>query len=252
MLDKPVTIVLGGTGSVGRAVTAMLQDRGHQAIIGGRNPEKLRRVSEEHGCQTFLIDADHPQTIVNAITVVRETYGEISGLVNCIGSILLKPAHLTTDDEFSEVLQTNLWTSFAAIRAAGTEMREGGGSVVLVSTAATRIGIANHEAIAAAKAGVEGLARSAAATYAKTGLRVNVVAPGLVKSEMSKQIWENDNSAAASRDLHALDRLGEPRDVASLIVWLLEPENSWITGQVIGIDGGLGSVLRRQRASLRK
>lgn len=145
------------------------------------------------------------------------------------------------------VLQANLYSSFATIRGAANAMRDTAGSVVLVSTAAARIGIPNHEAIAAAKAGVEGLARSAAASYASKGIRVNVVAPGLVKSEMSRSIWANESAAAASVEMHALGRLGEPQDIASMIVWLLNPANDWITGQVIGIDGGLGSVLPRQR-----
>lgn len=94
---------------------------------------------------------------------------------------------------------------------------------------------------------MEGLARSAAASYASAGIRVNAVAPGLVKSQMSRSIWANEPTAAASVGMHALGRLGEPRDVASMIAWLLDPANDWITGQVIAVDGGLGSVLPRQR-----
>ena len=99
---------------------------------------------------------------------------------------------------------------------------------------------------------MEGLARSAAVTYANAGIRINVVAPGLVKSEMSRKIWDNEPAAAALREMHALGKLGEPRDVASLIVWLIDPANDWITGQIIGIDGGLSSVLQRQRTSLQR
>ncbi len=163
--------------------------------------------------------------------------------MNCIGSVLLKPAHLTSDDEFRQVLETNLFTSFAAVRAAAKVMRTQGGSIVLFASAAAEIGIANHEAIAAAKAG---LARSAAASYAANNIRVNVVSPGLVKTELTRRIWENTNSANASTQMHALGRLGEPDQVASLATWLLDPENHWVTGQVYGIDGGLGHVLPRR------
>ena len=111
-----------------------------------------------------------------------------------------------------------------------------------MATAAARVGLPSHEAIAAAKAGVIGLVRSAAASYAGRGIRVNAVAPGLVKTPLTEKIWSHSKSAEASRSMHALGRLGEPRDIASMICWLLQPENDWVTGQVIGIDGGLGSV----------
>jgi NAD(P)-dependent dehydrogenase (short-subunit alcohol dehydrogenase family) len=121
-------------------------------------------------------------------------------------------------------------------------MRKSGGSIVLMTTAAARLGLANHEAIAAAKAGVIGLMQSAAASYASRGIRVNAVAPGLVKTGLTERIWSKETSAEYSRNMHALGRLGEPKDVASLIVWLLDPENDWITGQVFGVDGGLGTL----------
>jgi NAD(P)-dependent dehydrogenase (short-subunit alcohol dehydrogenase family) len=108
------------------------------------------------------------------------------------------------------------------------------------------VGIQNHEAIAAAKGGVIGLARSAAATYAPANIRVNVISPGLIRTDMTRRIWENPAGAAASIAMHALGRLGEPQQVASLAAWLLDPAQSFITGQVIGVDGGLGHVLARR------
>lgn len=126
-------------------------------------------------------------------------------------------------------------------------MRQSGGAVVLVSSAAAKIGLSNHEAIAAAKAGITGLTLSAAATYAARGIRINAVSPGLVKSEMTRKLWESEEAAAMSAQMHALGRLGEPADVANAIAWLLGDESSWVTGQTIGVDGGLGSVLTRMK-----
>ena len=120
---------------------------------------------------------------------------------------------------------------------------------MLFASAAAEIGIQNHEAIAAAKGGIIGLARSAAATYASHNIRVNVISPGLVRTQLTHRIWENPASAAASADLHPLGRLGEPEQVASLAAWLLDPQNDWITGQVIGLDGGLSRVQPRRRPS---
>lgn len=147
------------------------------------------------------------------------------------------------------LVETNLFTAFATVRAGGKLLREYGGSIVLFASAAAEIGIQNHEAIAAAKGGIIGLARSAAATYGSHNIRVNVISPGLVRTQLTRRIWENPASAAASADLHALGRLGEPEQVASLAAWLLDPQNDWITGQVIGLDGGLSRVQPRRRPS---
>jgi NAD(P)-dependent dehydrogenase (short-subunit alcohol dehydrogenase family) len=157
---------------------------------------------------------------------------------------LLKPAHITTNDEWDFTLRQNLNSAFYLLRAA-TKAMKAGGSVVLLSSAAARTGLANHEAIAAAKAGVIGLTLSAAASYAARNIRVNCVAPGLVATPLTARITGNEASVKASAAMHALGRIGAPEDVASAIAWLLDPSNSWVTGQVIGVDGGLSSVKPR-------
>jgi len=143
------------------------------------------------------------------------------------------------------VLELNLVSAFATVRAAVGVMRKSGGSIVLMASAAAEIGLANHEAIAAAKAGVIGLMRSAAATYAAQGIRVSAVAPGLVETPMSARITSNEAARKTSIAMHPLGRLGRPEDVAEPICWLLSPASSWVTGQVIGVDGGLASLKTR-------
>ncbi len=155
---------------------------------------------------------------------------------------MLKAAHQTTDEEFLETLQQNLFTSFNLVRSAIPHMRKEGGSVVLLSSVAARMGLSNHEAIAAAKAAVEGLTLSSAATYAAYKIRFNAVAPGLVKTPLSSKLTSNEMVLKASTQMHPLQKIGEPKDVASAIRWFLSPEQSWITGQILGADGGLGSV----------
>ena len=114
--------------------------------------------------------------------------------------------------------------------------------MVLIASSAALTGLANHEAIAAAKAGVIGLALSAAATYASLNLRGNVVAPGMVKSPLTESLLKNQLVAKASVAMHALGRIGEPLDVARAIQFFLNPNNSWITGQVLAVDGGLSAL----------
>jgi NAD(P)-dependent dehydrogenase (short-subunit alcohol dehydrogenase family) len=120
--------------------------------------------------------------------------------------------------------------------------KSGGGSIVLLSSGAGSIGLVNHEAISAVKAGIEGLVRSAAATYAAAGVRVNAVAPGLTQTPLTERVWANEKSAEASRSMHPLGRLGTPADIASAIQWLLAPEQTWVTAQTIAVDGGLSTL----------
>ena len=144
-------------------------------------------------------------------------------------------------------MAANLTTSFNLVRAAARLMMQqsGGGSIVLCSSVAARRGFVNHEAIAAAKAGVEGLALAAAATYARHGVRVNCVAPGLTRTNLTRSLTQNEAVAKISAAMHPLGRIGEPANVASAIGWLLDAGQSWVTGQVIGVDGGLGHVQAR-------
>ena len=238
--------ILGASGTIGNTLARRLVQNHKRLLLVGRDQDKLKALSLELGQSYVVADCSASQSLEEALRQATEHEGGIHSLVNCIGSVLLKPAHLTTDDEFRQIVETNLFTAFATVRAASKLLVKQGGSVVLFASAAAEIGIQNHEAIAAAKGGVIGLARSAAATYAPRNIRVNVVSPGLVRTNMTRRIWENPSANAASTALHALGRLGEPEQVASLVEWLIEAENSWITGQVIGIDGGLGHVLPRK------
>lgn len=243
------TVILGATGTIGTVLAKLLVAGGGSVLLAGRNEAKLAALAVELNQPFVEVDCSTSRALEDALQAYSEPCGGYSGLVNCIGSLLLKPAHATTDDEFREVIETNLFTAFSAVRAAGKLFRECGGSVVLFASAAAEIGIQNHEAIAAAKGGVIGLARSAAATYAPYNLRVNVISPGLVRTQLTQRIWGSTASAKNSADLHALGRLGDPTHVASLAAWLLDPANDWITGQVIGLDGGLSRVQPSRRSS---
>jgi NAD(P)-dependent dehydrogenase (short-subunit alcohol dehydrogenase family) len=241
----PAYLVLGATGGIGSELSRQLAERGARLMLGARSGEKLETLAAELQAHRFPLDATQTDQIDRCVEETVNTYGRLDGIAHCVGSVLLKPAHLTSDEEWGSILAVNLTSAFATVRAAARAMRRGGGSIVLTSSAAARVGIANHEAIAAAKAGIIGLVLSGSATYAKNNIRLNCVAPGLVRTPMTEHITSNEASLKISLAMHPLGRLGEPADIASLIAWLLDPKQGWVTGQVFGVDGGLGTVHAR-------
>lgn len=214
-------------------------------FLAGRDQGRLTAVASELGMPWGTVEATDPDAIDGCADAAADALGGLTGIANCVGSILLKPAHLTTTADWMATLATNLTSGFGCVRAAGRLMKAGGGSVVLVSSAAARIGLPNHEAIAAAKAGLIGLVRSAAATYARQGIRFNAVAPGLTRTPLAAGLVASEVAEKASIAMHPLGRLGEPGDVARAIAWLLDPAQGWVTAQVIGVDGGLADVKGR-------
>lgn len=227
-------LVIAASSGIGAETVARLRDAGHEVVTTSRRDDADADV---------LLDA----TDFDAVDGVVAEHGPFDGIACFAGSLLLKPAHLTSREAYDGVIAASLTTSFATVRAAGRHMRSGG-SVVLVSSAAVMAGLANHDAIAAAKAGVIGLLHSSAATYAGRGLRINAVAPGLVETSLTADLTRSEPSRSASEAMHALGRLGTPADVARAVVFLLDPANDWITGQVLGVDGGLSALRPRQRA----
>ena len=237
--------VLGGSGGIGSELVRLLAGSGARVLCAARSSDRLEALGKEDGVTSFALDATVSGEVEAAFQEAAEDFGGLDGAVNCVGSILLKPAHLTTDAEWQQTIALNLSTAFYLVRAAAKQLRKNGGSIVLVSTAAARIGLSNHEAIAAAKAGVIGLTLSAAASYAARGIRVNCVAPGLVETPLSEPITSREPACNASLAMHALGRLGQPGDVARALAWFLDPEQSWVSGQVLGVDGGLAGLRPR-------
>lgn len=245
MDNKPSYVVLGATGGIGSELCRQLRAASANVLAASRSEDKLRELAASCGVGTFSLDATDITRMGECLAEAQNVFGRVDGIANCVGSLLLKPAHLTTDSDWQSTLATNLTTAFATVHAGAKAMMNTGGSIVLVSSVAARVGLANHEAIAAAKAGVIGLMLAAAASYADRGIRVNCVAPGLVRTPMTARLTANEASLKASMVMHPLGRIGEPSDVANAIVWLLDPQQSWITGQVLGIDGGLSTVRPR-------
>jgi len=240
--QSPVYLVIGANGGVGCDLAMRLLKRGAKVIVAGRDQDKISALAESLNSKYFLCDATNFKHMQDCVEFARTAYGRLDGVANCVGSILLKPAHLTTEEEWQSVITANLSSAFATVKYAAKAMMGKGGSIVLVSSCAAHVGLPNHEAIAAAKSGVEGLVRSAAATYARQQIRVNCVAPGLLNTKMSQPIMSNDAKLQASIDMHALGRIGSAADISTVLDWLLGEQSNWVTGQSISVDGGLSSL----------
>ena len=226
-------IVIGAAGGIGSELVQDLMGTSN-LLLGYYNSSLNVPVESDK------VDATDFDSVENFIKKGIDKYESVDGVVCLPGSLILKPAHKCTEEEFYNTINTNLKTSFSVTRAAGELLKDC--SIILMSTAAASIGLANHELIAAAKSGVEGLARSAARTYARKNLRFNTVSPGMIDTPLTKSITSNEIVKKASEKMHALQRIGKPRDISNMIKFLIDPENNWITGQNFIVDGGLSST----------
>ena len=234
-------IIAGSTGTLGSAVTKELS-KTEDIFIIGRDEDKLKEQANKHSCNYQVIDLlSTPEP--REFSKIIDSDVEIRGLVNCIGSILIKPLHGTSLEEFNDVITTNLFSSYFLLASFARRMKDG--SAIFFSSVAGTKGLSNHEAISAAKAGIEGFARSAAATYAKDNLRVNVIAPSIMDSNMSQKILSSDTAREVSKNMHPISKIGDTDDILPVIKWLLSPDTKWVTGQTIHVDGGLSTVKPR-------
>jgi 3-oxoacyl-[acyl-carrier protein] reductase len=242
---RRVAIVTGATGAIGSATARRLVAAGWDVAVVGRDPARVDALAEELGptAAGFVADATVSADLDAAVAGVVDRLGPPDALVHAVGSTLLKPIHAVSDRELDDVLAVNLLSAVYALRAFVRAVPRGrAASAVLFSSAAARIGLLNHEAIATAKGGVEGLVTSAAATYAGRGIRVNALAPGLVRSNLTRRLVEHEGSLRASVAMHPLGRIGEAEDVAGLTAFLVSHDAGWISGQVIAVDGGLSGA----------
>lgn len=249
-MSTPKVFVIGGiSGGIGSALALQLQAEGHSVTGFARDADALEKFSQASGIPTAVCDATDPIALEAQLKDFAQTHGAIDGYAHAIGSIFLKPAHLTSPEDWLQTLTLNLSSAFYALRTTTQLMiKQGHGSCLFFSTAAAQIGIANHEAIAAAKGGIEAMVRSAAASYSPRGLRINAIAPSLTDTPLAQPILASDQAREFSERMHPLGAIGQPADVASLAAWLLSDAARFVTGQTYVIDGGISSIIPKPKA----
>ena len=223
-------LVVGGTSGIGNEIVHQMVEKGHDVWVTGREKKNLDDVSVLF--QQW--DALNPSDL--------ELPDVLDGLVYAPGTINLKPFHRTKIDAFQEEMQINYFGAVHVIQQAINALKKSNHpSVVCFSTVAVGQGMPFHSSIASAKGAVEGLVRSLAAEYAPT-IRFNAVAPSLVDTPLASRLLSSDDKREASDNRHPLKRVGTPKDLGNAVSYLLSDQSSWVTGQIIGVDGGMSSV----------
>lgn len=239
-MKEAITVIFGSTGGIGSCLAKNLTSEGRKLLLCSKNAEKLQQQASELGQSFMVCDATEEEQVKNVFTRIQD---QIIGVVNCIGSFCIKPIQMTSAEEWRHVFDVNASTSFYIIKhAVGKMASYKEGSIVCISSCAAQTGLVHHEAIAAAKAAVEGLVRSAAASYAKSRIRLNAIAPGLVDTPLSSLITSNKNALTTSVSFHPMGRIGSAEDIAEVICFLLSKKSSWMTGQILSVDGGLSRL----------
>lgn len=237
MSDK--YLIFGATGSIGSSLAQQLKDSNQEAHLISRNEDELKALSEKLGFSFTVADVLKDGFIDQIKSDVSDDI--IKGLAYCIGSIDLKPLKRVTESDMNKCMKLNLYSAIEAIQGFQDELKKSNGSIVLFSSVAAQKGFTNHTIIASAKAAIEGLTVTLAAEFAPS-IRVNCIAPSLTDSKISQSMLKSEVVAEALAKAHPLKRLGEGKDSASLAKFLLSGENSWVTGQIIGVDGGRSSL----------
>jgi len=232
-------LIFGATGSVGSNLAMQLSEANKEIHLIGRNEAELEKLSAELGCDYTVLDIlsdDIYESLKNKFDDI-----DLAGIAYCIGSIDLKPLVKTNKEDFQKCLQLNFFPIVEVIKAFQNNLKKNKGSIVLFSTVAVQRGFTNHSIIASVKGAIEGLTVSLAAEFAPD-IKVNCIAPSLTNSKIAEPILRSKIMAEGIAKAHPLKRIGEGKDTAAMAKFLLTEESSWITGQIIGVDGGRSTL----------
>ena len=225
-------LIVGASSGIGLETAKSLLAKGYNIFSASRNQPDLAGITH------ITWDAQNPDA-----TVFASLPDEISGVVYCPGTINLKPFHRLSQEDFKNDFQINVLGAVSVLQAILPRLKKAdGASIVLFSTVAVKIGLGFHASVAASKGAIEGLTLSLAAELSSNKIRVNCVAPSLTDTPLAKNLLSTDEKKEASNKRHPLGRFGTSADIANIATFLISDESSWMTGQVLGVDGGMGSI----------
>ena len=236
---KKKYLIFGATGSIGSSLANQMHEEKQDCHLIGRNKDELKDIANKLSYSYSVCDVLKINFADKLFKDLIET--EILGIAYCVGSIDLKPLRITRSKDFVSSYVLNLVAATDIIRTFQDNLKRNNGSIVMFSTVAAKKGFPNHSIISPAKAAVEGLTVALAAELAPH-TRVNCIAPSLTKSKMSAFVLQNLKSIDSISKQHPLKRIGEGFDAANLAKFLLSKNSSWITGQIIGVDGGRATI----------
>ena len=238
-------VIIGAAGGIGSALSNHFSEN-HNLFLGSRDEVKLSNlkdsINSNNHCDFSTVDVTSFDSIETFISSAHNYLGSIDCIINCSGSLLLKPAHITSENDLDQIFKTNVYSCFGIMKSSYKFLRTNGGSIVLFSSAASKVGLKNHEAIASAKGAISSFVVSAASTYASNNIRINAIAPGLVDTPLTERITNNKASLDYSKKMHALNRIGSSENFIPIVDSLIDKRSNWITGQTFFIDGGLSNV----------
>ncbi len=238
--DKVVLVTGGGTG-IGRATAVAFLAEGASVVIAGRRQSTLEATTSELGDSVHFVVADvskngEPKALVDD-TVAK--FGRLDVLVNNAGTLTMGPLTETSDEDIERVYRTNVFALLAVSREALPHLIKTKGSIINISSTASKGVMANTSVYSSSKAAVDHITRILAAEYGPDGVRINAVAPGLVATDMSAGVRSDDQMLAMMVEQTPLGRIGEPSDIANAVLLLAGDEAGWITGQVVQASGGM-------------